>query len=43
MAALGVRASWEEVGRRLAPHFARNFECEITAESPVLAALERES
>jgi len=43
MAGLGVRASWEEVGRRLAPHFARNFECEISVEAPVLAALERES
>jgi lipoyl(octanoyl) transferase len=42
MAALGVRASWEEVGRRFAPHFARNFECELTAEEPALAALERE-
>ncbi len=43
MAALGVRASREEVGRRLAPHFARNFECEIMAESPALAALESEN
>jgi lipoate-protein ligase B len=43
MAALGVRASWEEVGRRLVPHFARNFECEITAEMPALAALESEN
>ncbi|MDE3167413.1 MAG: lipoyl(octanoyl) transferase LipB [Acidobacteriota bacterium] len=37
MAALGVRATWEEVGRRLAPHFARNFECEFTAGVPALA------
>lgn len=43
MAALGVRASREEVGRRLAPHFARHFECEITADEPVLAALESEN
>ena len=43
MSALGVRASWEEVGRRLAPHFARNFECELTAEVPALAALESEN
>jgi len=43
MAALGVRASREEVGRRLAPHFARHFECEIAADEPVLAALESEN
>lgn len=43
MAALGVRATWEEVGRRLAPHFARNFECEMTAQAPELAALESEN
>ena len=43
MAALGVRASREEVGRRLAAHFARNFECELTAEMPALAALESEN
>ncbi|MBS1859060.1 MAG: lipoyl(octanoyl) transferase LipB [Acidobacteria bacterium] len=43
MAALGVRATWEEVGRRLAPHFARNFECEMTAQVPELAALESEN
>jgi len=43
LSALGVRASWEEVGRRLAPHFARNFECELTAEVPALAALESEN
>jgi lipoyl(octanoyl) transferase len=41
--ALGVRASWEEVGRRLAPHFARNFECEMTVDTPALAALESEN
>jgi lipoyl(octanoyl) transferase len=43
MAALGVRASWDEVGRRLAPHFARNFECEMTVEEPALATLESEN
>jgi lipoyl(octanoyl) transferase len=43
MAAEGVRASREEVGRRLAAHFARNFECELTAEAPALAALESEN
>src|SRR3954451_23899714 len=40
MAQLGVRASWEEVGRRFASHFARNFECEITVDTPEFAALE---
>lgn len=43
MAALGVHASWEEVGRRFAPHFARNFECEITADTLEFAALESEN
>jgi len=43
MAALGVRASREEVGRRLVPHFARNFECEITALEPALPHLESEN
>ncbi|HXA49405.1 MAG TPA: lipoyl(octanoyl) transferase LipB [Candidatus Acidoferrum sp.] len=43
MAALGVRASWEEVGRRFASHFARNFECEITVDTPEFAALESEN
>jgi lipoyl(octanoyl) transferase len=43
MAALGIRATWDEVGRRLAPHFARNFECELTADTPALAALESEN
>jgi lipoyl(octanoyl) transferase len=42
MATLGVRATREEVGRRLAAHFARNFECELMAEAPALAALESE-
>jgi lipoyl(octanoyl) transferase len=43
MAALGVRASWEEVGRRFATHFARNFTCEITVDTPEFAALESEN
>ena len=43
MAALGVRTSREEAGRRLAAHFARNFECEITADAPEFAALESEN
>jgi lipoate-protein ligase B len=30
MAALGVRAGVEEVGRKLAGHFGREFDCEIT-------------
>jgi lipoyl(octanoyl) transferase len=29
MAALGVRAGWDEVGRRLAVHFGRIFDCEM--------------
>src|ERR1700722_16305634 len=29
MAALGVRAGWGEVGRRLAVHFGRIFDCEM--------------
>ena len=43
MAALGVRAEVEEVGRRLAVHFARIFDCEMVQDAPVLAALEREN
>jgi lipoyl(octanoyl) transferase len=43
MAALGVRASVEEVGRRFAAHFARNFDCELLLEAPVLAAMESEN
>jgi lipoate-protein ligase B len=43
MAALGVRASLEEVGRRFAAHFSRNFDCEMLLEAPVLAAMESES
>ena len=43
MAALGVRASLEEVGARLAVHFARIFDCEMLVETPELAATEREN
>ena len=39
MAALGVRASLDEVGARLAVHFARIFDCEMLEEAPALAAL----
>ena len=38
MAALGVRASLDEVGARLAVHFARIFDCEMLEEIPALAA-----
>jgi lipoyl(octanoyl) transferase len=37
MAALGVRASLEEVGARFAAHFGRIFDCELTEETPALA------
>jgi lipoyl(octanoyl) transferase len=40
MAALGVRASLDEVGRRLAAHFGRIFDCEMQIETPVLAERE---
>src|SRR5439155_27311534 len=43
MAALGVRASVDEVGRTLAGHFARNFDCEMLLEAPILAAMESEN
>jgi len=39
MAALGVRASLDEVGAKLAVHFARIFDCEMLEEAPALAAL----
>jgi len=42
MAQLGVRATLEEVSRKLATHFGRNFDCEMLYEAPVLAA-EREN
>ena len=40
MAALGVRASVDEVGRRLAAHFGRIFDSEMLIETPVLAERE---
>jgi lipoate-protein ligase B len=43
MSALGVRASLDEVGRCLAAHFARHFDCELLLESPLLAAMESEN
>ena len=48
MAALGVRAGLDRVGRRLAVHFGRIFDCEMLLETPVFAAsvstpLEREN
>src|SRR5438067_2857289 len=43
MAALGVRASLDDVGRRAATHFARIFDYEMQLETPVLAAMEREN
>jgi len=38
MAQLGVSAGWREVGRTLAGHFGRVFDCEMLLEDPVLAA-----
>jgi lipoyl(octanoyl) transferase len=43
MAQLGVRTTPAEVGRELAEHFGRVFDCEMLLEAPVLAATERES
>jgi lipoyl(octanoyl) transferase len=43
MAQFGVRATVEEVGRKLALHFGRVFDCEMLLESPALAATEREN
>ncbi len=43
MAQLGVRASLEEVSRVLAGQFGRVFDCEMVAETPALATLEREN
>jgi lipoyl(octanoyl) transferase len=40
MAALGVRAGLDEVGRRLAAHFGRIFDSEMLIETPVLAERE---
>jgi len=42
MAQLGVRASLEEVGERLAVHFCRIFDCDLLPEA-ALAAHEREN
>jgi len=42
MEELGVRASLDEVGRRFAAHFARNFDCELMEESVELAPMESE-
>jgi len=43
MAALGVRAGLDEVGRGLAGHFGRIFDCEMLLDTPVPAASEREN
>jgi lipoyl(octanoyl) transferase len=44
MAAMGVRAGVDEVGRFLAEHFGRNFDCEMTSVEGALAIHEeRES
>ncbi len=43
MRRLGVRAPAEDVGRSLAGHFGRVFDCEMLFEAPVLAAAEHES
>ncbi len=40
---LGVRTTAKEVGRTLAGHFGRVFECEMLIEAPVLTAAEHES
>jgi lipoyl(octanoyl) transferase len=41
MAQLGARATVTEVGRRLAGHFGRVFDCEMASESAALAVSER--
>ena len=43
MSQLGVRATPEAVGRNLAVHFGRIFDCEMLLEAPVLRATEQES
>ena len=43
MAALGVRADLEGVGRCLAAHFGSIFDCEMLVETPGLAGMEREN
>ena len=42
MAALGVRASLDDVGQKAAAHFGRIFDYEMSIETPVLAAMEME-
>jgi hypothetical protein len=42
MAALGVRASLDEVGTRFAAHFGRIFDCVMVEETPALARVESE-
>jgi lipoyl(octanoyl) transferase len=43
MAQLGARATLEQVGRTLAGHFGRVFDCEMLLEAPLLAAQESEN
>jgi lipoyl(octanoyl) transferase len=43
MAALGVRATLEEVGEKLAVHFGRHFDCQMRLETSALRAGEREN
>jgi lipoyl(octanoyl) transferase len=43
MAALGIRASLDEVGAKLAVHFARIFDREMLLETPELVATESEN
>jgi lipoyl(octanoyl) transferase len=43
MAQLGVRATLEEVGEKLAANFCRIFECDPLLDAPALAAHEREN
>ena len=42
MAALGVRASLDEVGARFAAHFGRIFDCAMVEEMPALVPVESE-
>ena len=42
MAALGVRASLDEVGTRFAAHFGRIFDCVMVEETPALVRVESE-
>jgi lipoyl(octanoyl) transferase len=43
MAELGVRASLDAVGERVAGHFGRIFDCDMLHEAPVFAGAERET